>query len=133
MHELSIEVIGTPEPQKRPRTFMAKNGRAITWSPKSAWTQLVYATAVRIRPTQPLDGPLDLNIVFNLPKPKTSKNAWPIARGDWDNYAKGTCDALTRAGWWEDDCRIVIARVVKQYCMPGRKPSATIWVRQIGL
>src|SRR5258708_20202947 len=123
MHELSIEVSGVPEPQKRPRTFMNRNlGRVMTWSPKSKWTGLVYIAARRIRPPQPLDGPLDVNIVFNLPKPKSSKNTWPIARGDWDNYAKGTCDALTQAGWWKDDCLILVARLFHPYPTPCTPP-----------
>lgn len=133
MRSISIRVVGEPKPQARPRTFL-QGGRIVTWSPKSDWTNAVYAAALstKSRPSPPLDKPLAINLTFWLPRPKCrAGEVYSSSRGDWDNYAKGTCDALTRAKWWTDDCRIVKAFVEKRYESEDEQPGVKIDVEEI--
>lgn len=63
-------------------------------------------------PTQPLDGPLSVGVVFTVRKPASApktRATWPTTRdsGDIDKLLRSTFDALTSAGAIADDSRIV--------------------------
>jgi Holliday junction resolvase RusA-like endonuclease len=97
-----------------------------------------------------LDGPLSLTMVFFLPRPRshyrTGRNAHllrdaaparPAGKPDLSKLARSTEDALTDAGVWADDARVVeYARLAKVWAGedPGalHVPGAIIRVRQIG-
>lgn len=52
----------------------------------------------------PFSGPLQLRAVFHVERPRTSKLDHP--KPDIDNYLKSLMDAITEAGWWNDDSQI---------------------------
>ncbi len=133
MAGISLRVEGEPDGQKRPRVFTNKHtGRAIAWSPKSSWAQLLFTKAIVVRPKQALEGPLDLEMTFWMPRPKSRpKAAYCDRRPDFDNLAKSACDALTRAKWWVDDSRIVRAVVRKMYATDCNPPGVMIDVEEI--
>lgn len=133
MAGISLRIDGEPDGQKRPRVFFNRNaGRVIAWSPKSAWAQQVFAKAMLMRPKTALEGPLSIDLTFWLPRPKSRpKDAWHASRPDWDNLAKSTCDALTKARWWKDDSRIVCASVRKLYSTVSDGPGVKIDVEEI--
>jgi Holliday junction resolvase RusA-like endonuclease len=126
-------VYGTPGPQGS-KSFkgLAKSGRAIlAESSKKVkpWRQDVKAAAEDARAQlggQPLDGPLVVRMVFTLPKPKSrpkTRKSWPDTKPDLSKLARSTEDALTDAGLWADDARVVeYARLAKVF--PGEDEEA---------
>lgn len=74
----------------------------------------------------PLDGPLVPSMVFTLPKPASApkrRTTWPDKKPDLSKLARSTEDALSDAGVWRDDARVVeYARLAKVF--PGEDPEA---------
>ena len=65
----------------------------------------------------PLEGPLQVQIVVRILKPKSKpkKACWPTSKPDADNYAKLVLDALNGV-LWRDDSQVVRLFVEKAYC-----------------
>ena len=72
----------------------------------------------------PLDCPLRLHMVFTLPKPASApkrRQTWPMRTPDLSKLARSTEDALTDAGIWKDDARVVeYGLLAKRYPGEGR-------------
>jgi Holliday junction resolvase RusA-like endonuclease len=94
--------------------------------------QVAKAAAVHV-PAQPLDGPLKLEVLFVMPRPKghhgTGRNAaalkpsapqWPTVKPDTTKLLRAVEDALTDAKLWRDDAQIVIQTAMKTYGDPAR-------------
>lgn len=120
-------------PQGRPRAFARKIGQqyqARVYTPTTAegWKGMVALAAKPYVPFPPMTGPLYLSLIFFLPRPKGHFNSkgqlkpaapdWHTSRGDFDNYAKAVCDALTQIGMWHDDAQISAALIEKRYGDP---------------
>lgn len=76
---------------------------------------------------QPLDGPLEAEIVFTVLKPGSApkrKRTWPITRhsGDVDKLIRSTFDGIADGGAVVDDSRII--RVTATKTFPGEHPDA---------
>lgn len=61
--------------------------------------------------------PLKLRIECHMPDRR---------RRDLDNLQKAAFDALTRAGFWIDDCQVVDYRVMKMPIVKGGRLELTI-------
>ena len=76
--------------------------------------------------TLPLDGPLVVSMVFTMPKPASApkrRTTWPDKKPDLSKLVRSTEDALTDAGLWVDDARVVeYSRLAKVF--PGEDPQA---------
>lgn len=73
----------------------------------------------------PLDGPLAVRMVFTLPKPASApkrRRTWPDRMPDGSKLQRSTEDALTDAGVWADDARVVEWSGAKRY--PGEGEGA---------
>ena len=134
MADIEITVHGTPAPQGS-KKFVGHNraGRGVlVESSKKVkpWRAAVAAAAALIRPAAPLDGPLVADMVFTMPRPKghygTGRNAgalkpryvdaMPDRTPDLSKLVRSTEDALTDAGVWADDARVVeYGRLAKVY------------------
>lgn len=134
-----------PYPQPRPRA------RAVEVSP-GVWTARVYsssrggkgrkwhaAAVVLLRTVargkaHPMLGPLCLSVrfVFPLPKDRMRKTKpvpreWHVRHGhDLDNTLKSLMDAMTEAGWFEDDGHVV--RLVAEKVVAAQGEAAGIHV-----
>ena len=90
------------------------------------WRDDVRAAALAIAPAAPLDGPLSVRMVFTVAKPKSApkrRRTWPATMPDLSKLARSTEDALTSAGIWADDARVVeYTRLAKVF--PGEDPEA---------
>jgi crossover junction endodeoxyribonuclease RusA len=64
-----------------------------------------------------LRGPVEVRIVFTLPRPKSSpkRRKYPDKTPDLDKCLRSTFDALTQAGVWEDDSRVVRCQASKVF------------------
>lgn len=86
------------------------------------WRQLVAAS---IPPgVEPLDGPVSLTVLFELPRPKSlrQKDVAHTKRPDLDKLVRAIGDALTGVVY-RDDSQVVDIRASKAY---GAQPG--VWV-----
>lgn len=136
-----IVVYGAPGPQGSKRFLGSKTsgkGIMVESSKKvKPWREAVRSSAILVRQTlgdtalerAPLDEPLYVRMVFTLVRPRghyrTGKNAHllrdrapdrPSGPPDLSKLARSTEDALTDAGIWRDDSRLVeYLRLAKVY------------------
>lgn len=118
---IEITVIGMPGPQGSKKFVgRAKSGRGIMIesSPKvKIWREAVKAAAFEAI-SSTIIGPVHMEIIFTLPKPKSAsrtKRTWPDRKPDLSKLVRATEDALTDAGVWEDDARIISCRSMKVF------------------
>jgi Holliday junction resolvase RusA-like endonuclease len=112
---ISIIVIGNPAPQGSKKFVgMNKQGRGImVESSKKVrpWRQDVKSAAEAVRgDDEPLDEPIRVRMVFTLPKPVSApktRRTFPSKKPDLSKLVRSTEDALTDAGIWRDDSRVV--------------------------
>lgn len=138
-----IRVYGMPGPQGSKSFKGMRGGHAImVESSKKVrpWRQDVKAAAEAVRAGRtPLDGPLTLRMVFTLPKPASApkrRQTWPMRTPDLSKLARSTEDALTDAGIWVDDARVVeYGLLAKRYPNEGlyalEAPGAWIIIEAI--
>lgn len=117
---LVVDVIGEPAPQGSRRYV----GRGITVESSAKvkpWRDSVaVAAVVAMRDagqTEPLDEPVEVRIVFRLKRPVSTPRRiiWPFRKPDIDKLLRSTMDALTHAGVWVDDARVVSVEMRKEY------------------
>lgn len=129
----TITVHGLPAPQGSKRALRnPHSGRiALVESSKrvATWREDVRQAALAAFPDMPIaTGPITIEIDFYLPRPKShfrsGANAHllrdkaptrPIAKPDLDKLVRSTCDALTSAGVWADDSRVVTIQAAKWF------------------
>lgn len=130
---MSIVIVayGIPAPQGSKKFVgLAKSGRGIlVESSKKVrpWRQDVKAAALVVRDgAPPLDAAVVVRMVFTMPKPASApkrRRSYPMRMPDLSKLARSTEDALTDAGIWQDDARVVeYTRLAKVY--PGEDPEA---------
>ena len=123
---VQITVYGEPGPQGSKRHV--GNGVMIESSKKvKPWREaVVYAAREAMRGWPALTGPIVLRMVFTVRKPKSApkrRRTFPATKPDLSKLARSTEDAMTTAGVYEDDARIVeYARLAKVY--PMEDPDA---------
>lgn len=113
---MRIEVIGSPGPQGS-KSFKGMDGRGhaiLIESSKKVrpWRQAVTWEAREALPYENFcfHGPVAVMMTFTLPKPKSapkSRRTFPDKKPDVSKLVRSTEDALTDAGIWEDDARVV--------------------------
>ena len=126
----AIELIayGSPAPQGSKRHV--GGGRMIESSKKvKPWRQDVKDAAERLLAESgvaTLDGPILARMVFTVPKPASApkkRRTYPWRKPDVSKLVRSTEDALSDAGLWRDDSRVVeYSRVAKVF--PGEDPEA---------
>jgi len=145
-----IEVLGVPAPKGSGRAMLIggrarfiASGSSVNARRIKSWATCVRESALAVIgnvEAPPFVGvPLRVTIVFRVARPAghwgKGKNAgkltpsapiYPTTKPDVDKLARSTFDALT-AIVWDDDSRIVAARVGKAYAAPGRE-GATITI-----
>lgn len=116
---LLIQVYGQPAPQGSKRHV---GGGVMVESSKKLrpWRQDVKAAAESVRGDRaPIDAPVRVRMVFTLPKPLSApkrRRIWPCRTPDLSKLVRSTEDALTDAGVWRDDARVVeYTRLAKVY------------------
>lgn len=128
---ISFSILGDPKSQKRHRTYTrGKGGRMLPFAkqvdPSKGDKADFIAQARQHAPESPLEGPLQLRVIFFFPRPKghygTGKNAGKLkgsapmyhtSKPDCDNCVKLVKDAMSGV-FYRDDAQVctLIARKV---------------------
>jgi len=117
MYQLAFFVPGEPVAKGRPRAFKMRNGHIGTYSPDKTvtWERTVKYEALKMKPTEPLDGPLRLELHFYFPRTKSAKKRpYPHVRPDLDNLEKAVLDAMNGL-IYTDDARVCSKTSAKHY------------------
>ena len=111
---------GEPAPQGSKNGFV-KNGRVVmVESSKKVkpWRAAVAEQTARHMSWEtlnPMDSPVEIALVFYLPKPKTVKRQWPSVKPDLDKLIRSTFDGLTIGGLYVDDALVIAVSASKEY------------------
>jgi Holliday junction resolvase RusA-like endonuclease len=123
---VTFTVIGTPGPQGSKRHI--GNGRMIESSKEvRPWRDSVaWAARAAMAGKPKITGAIRLSMVFTVRKPLSApkrRRSWPATKPDLSKLARSTEDAMTTAGVYEDDARIIeYVRLAKVY--PGEDPDS---------
>ena len=113
---IEIIVYGTPAPQGSKSFKGLVNGHAVmAESSKKVkpWRMDVKAAAeeyLRSPGAAPIPGAVVASMIFTMPKPKSApkkRRTWPSTKPDLSKLIRSTEDALTDAGIWGDDARVI--------------------------
>lgn len=144
--EMVITVYGLPAPQGSKRFVGMKGGKGIMvessknvrpWREAVKWAALEARKVVDYR-NSCFTGPLSVQMTFTVPKPKSApktRRTFPDRKPDLSKLVRSTEDALTDAGVWEDDARVVVCRAMKAYPSEGKDaldaPGAVIRIEEL--
>lgn len=131
-----LRVCGTPKAQPRPRAYV-RGGSVSIYTPSvaKAWKEDLIAGALEQLPRRTLEGPVRVDTIFLLPRPKRlMRKRDPEGRiphtskPDVENLYKVILDALTAAGAYVDDAQVCEGRILKFYHAKRDKPGAIITI-----
>jgi len=117
---ISFFIKGEPAPQGS-KTGFVKNGRVVMVESSlkvKPWRATVAEQTARYMSWEtlnPLDKPVEIALVFHLPRPKTVKREWPSVKPDLDKLIRSTFDGLTTGGLYADDALVIAVSASKQY------------------
>lgn len=128
---LRVRVFGLPVAQGRPRAFKLPSGQIRMYDPATSrdWKRTVLAQVLERKPPVPVEGPLTMTLVFEVPRPKSTPKRvqYPIKRPDLSNMLKAIEDALTGVVY-RDDAQIVELSVTKRF---GPTPGVAVRVEAL--
>lgn len=143
MEPLSMWVSGVPKGQPRPKACK-RGAHAGVYDPGTAneWKNLIYNQSKKFVPSEPLEGPLRVDLTFYFPRPlahyRTGKRSFELRPGspvyhtskpDRDNSDKCVLDQLTVLRFWRDDSQVCDGRIRKLYDN-GRGPGCLIKISE---
>jgi crossover junction endodeoxyribonuclease RusA len=93
-----------------------------------AWReQLLAAFVTATTEHEPLlDGALTASMVFYMPKPKTSKRAYPDYAPDVDKLIRSVGDQLQQSGLIKNDGQLVSITAIKYWATETQPPGLTL-------
>lgn len=130
MVELTIDVSGDPASQG---SHFVIHGRIVqvNSAKHKRWRNAVSFAALDLVTDgwELLDEPLELYVIFYLPRPKSATRTHPAVMPDVDKLLRAVCDSLSGI-IYVDDSRIIRATAVKAYA-DDRGPGASIRVNTL--
>jgi crossover junction endodeoxyribonuclease RusA len=110
-------VFGVPAPQGSKRHV--GNGRMIEASKYlPAWRKAIETECQSLF-EEPIDGALEVELWFYLPRPSSVSREYPSVMPDLDKLVRSVGDGLTQGGAIADDARIVDLHAYKRYSVDG--------------
>lgn len=94
------------------------NGRPVFFDPPNVKEakKLLMGHLIKNRPEEPIEGAVQLTVMWLFPKGKSHKNGeWRTTRPDTDNLQKLLKDCMTKTGFWKDDAQVVSERMEKRW------------------
>ena len=141
-YDYKLVVLGKARPQGRPRARNAGKFVQIYEDKKDRKAKQTLVAVVQDKaPETLLDCPLQVDLVFYLPRPKghygTGKNAGNIkdrfknichtSKPDIDNLHKLVMDAMTDV-FWRDDSLVCVGTTIKKY---SDRPRTEIFIKKL--
>jgi crossover junction endodeoxyribonuclease RusA len=140
---ITVTVFGLPRPQGSMTAWRDPQGRQHVKYTNTLhmWRGLVTEAVRRAGEGPRIEGPIQVSIVFELPRPRghfgSGRNAgrlrpgapaYPAVGGnDLDKLVRGVLDAVTDAGTvWADDAQVIRLCASKLYCAGESVPGCTI-------
>ena len=111
---------GTPVPQGSKNAYV-RGGRAVLvdanarLKPWRATVREAAEAAIAEAGWETLDEPCRVYLGFTMPQPQRPRWDVPAVKPDLDKLTRAVFDALTDAGVWRDDSRVVDMKVTKRY------------------
>ena len=131
MFDLTIDVSGDPASQG---SHSVINGRIVqvNSTKHKRWRNAVVFAALDLIGDgwEPIQEPVELSVIFYLPRPKTATRDFPAVMPDLDKLIRAVGDSLTDAGIVADDSRIITIHAKKLYA-DDRGPGAVIRVNTL--
>lgn len=140
---ITFEIPGQPVPQ--PRARVTRSGHAYT--PDNGIRAYKAATVLAAKMATsskiPSVAPHAVEMTFVIERPAshrrrdgglTKSAPWfpPRRCGDWDNLAKGVCDAITDSGAvWLDDDQVIEALIRRRYAAAGEQARTVVAIRRL--
>ena len=122
---IQVFVQGKPIPQGSKNGFI-RGGRVVLVEANKALPAWRKAISEKLEAEnvgcEPMQGAIDLECIFLMPKAKSNKSEYPTIRnGDLDKLLRAVGDAATDAGVIEDDSQIIRIRAYKLWAedLPG--------------
>lgn len=142
MIEFTVPAIPIAQPRQRHRVVTA-GGRtfATNYTPKgdpvNDYKATVRLAASKAHTSPPLDGPLDVTLVFVMPRPKSMRwksrpmpRVWHATGKDLDNLAKSTLDALAGI-LFMDDCQVARLVLMKMIAAGDESPRVLVMLKRL--
>jgi crossover junction endodeoxyribonuclease RusA len=130
MAQLEIEVLGEPASQG---SHSVIHGRIVqvNSAKHKRWRNAVAFAAMDLITDgwELLDEPLELSVIFYLPRPKTATREFPAVMPDLDKLIRAVGDSLSGLVY-VDDSRIIAINAQKRYA-DDRGPGALIKVNTL--
>jgi Holliday junction resolvase RusA-like endonuclease len=140
-----IDVRGMPRPQGSMQMRALPNGGATGTYPAAVWHwrhQVQQAVAEVVEQSGRFEGPVELRLGFDLPRPlghfgtgrnagtiKASAPPHPAVMPDLDKLIRAICDSITDAGLWRDDSQVCSIQAGKRYTT--KEPGVYVTVTEL--
>ena len=132
--KFEVRVYGLPVAQGRPRAFKLPSGQIRVYDPQQSrdWKRTVMGQVLAVKPERLLEGALECEMDFYLPRPKSlpKRVVYPVKKPDVTNLIKGTEDAL-KGIVFSDDSAVVSLRAAKHYATDGTPPGVYLRLEEL--
>lgn len=118
MMQFFIPLRKIPSVTQQEHKISTRGGKPQIYEPAElrAARQLFRDHLAQHRPEAPLEGPVELYVVWCYPATKTHPaRTWKISKPDTDNLIKLVKDEMTRLGFWLDDAQVCMELSAKCY------------------
>ena len=124
---LTFIIPGTPRTTQPGSAVRLPNGRSFQPKRHPEWTAWCRLCATQHAPAEPLDGPIWVNLMYSMPKPKSAPKSrlYPWQRPDLCNFEKGMLDSF-QGILFHDDAQICKMALAKRYCDPDEQPNVEV-------
>lgn len=116
---MKIRVYGEPAPQGS-KTARVVNGHVVMWESSKklpGWRESVHMACkvASMEHQVPILGPVELHVIFHMPRPKSVSRKYPNVAPDTDKLLRSIGDSLQSSGVVSNDAQIVTIVAHKVY------------------
>jgi crossover junction endodeoxyribonuclease RusA len=115
INKFSVEGLPAPQGSKK----HVGNGRMVEASKYlPAWRKAIKTECQSLF-EEPMDGALEVELWFYLPRPSSISRDYPTVMPDVDKLVRGCLDGMVKGGAIVDDSRVVDLHAYKRYSVDG--------------